>query len=420
VSALKLRFIVFFLLVLPIGFAQSSLIDYSKIDQTAAILEKELDSVINAEDPNAVALVVEGDKLNGIELIVMDYIRKKYPAIADVKAKSDKDTDLSEVLNTNKLVILLGGPSQNSAAAQLIEKNLLKEKEHPSSDILSIYEGVNNAGSKIFVFSDKRGFKNVARLGPERSPLAKFMPPAAAVATASLLSVFLASLWSYISGPVRVVAAKLLTGWRKKKASIKREPKSFSVGRFSMKYRELLAILVGAVVYGLAVTLAVTGLGIPIFEVLKISIIGAIVFFTVREIGRILMCFFMDLHTEYLLWFPGAFFAVLTGYLGNTLNTPGFVVEHKDKEVLFNRYTLIKYLIVLGTFIISVTFFVLNILTPSTGLQLFAIISSTYAATEILPFRPCPGKDIMKWRPILHIISLVIFFSSYILFNFVI
>lgn len=128
----------------------------------------------------------------------------------------------------------------------------------------------------------------------------------------------------------------------------------------------------------------------------------------------------MDLHTEYLFWFPGAIFAVFTGYLGNTLNTPGFVVEHKDKEILFKRYSFVKYIIILGTFIISFIFFVLNILFPSISFQLFAIISSTYAAVEILPFKPCPGKDVFKWKPILYSISLVIFFSSYILFNFVI
>ncbi len=415
----RLTLIVIFVLILPISLAQS-VIDFNKIDQTAQILEKEFKELESANDPNDVALVVEGEKLNGIELILIDYLKKKYPYIAKVRPKSDEEVNLNDLLNTNKMVVLLGGHSQNKITSQIIEKYILKEKEHPSKTILLIYEGKNNAGSKILVVSDRRGFNNVARLGPERSPLRKFMPPAAVVAVASFLSVLLASLWQRISGPIRVILAKVVTGLRKKKVRVQAEAKYFTIGKFSMKYREIIAIIIGAFIYALAVTLAVTGLGIPILEVLKISVIGSLIFFVVREIGRIFMCFYMELHTEYLFWFPGAIFSVLTGYLGNTLNTPGFVVEHKDKEILFNKYSRVKYFIVLGTFIISFIFFILNILFPSISFQLFAIISSTYAATEIIPFKPCPGKDIMKWRPILWGITLIIVFSSYIMFNFVI
>lgn len=334
--------IIVLVLILPIAFAQSSLIDFDKIEQTAQILKIEFKEVESAIEPNDVAVVVEGSKLNGIETILINYAKKKDESFSKVIPKSEEEIGIDDIMNTHKMVLLLGGPSQNKLSAYILSQGILKEKEHPSKDILTIYEGKNNAGSKILLISDRRGFNNVARLGPERSPLAKYMPPAAVVATASFLSVLFASLWPRLSGPVRVVVAKFVTGWRKKKIEVKAEAKSFTIGRFTMKYREVLAILFGAVIYATAVTIAVTGLGIPILEVLKISVIASLLFFVVREVGRIIMCFYKELHTEYLLWFPGGIFAIFTGYLGNTLNTPGFVVEHKDKELLFNRYSSVK------------------------------------------------------------------------------
>lgn len=390
-----------------------------KIEQTAKILENEFNE-LKSPDPNDDAIVIYGTRLNLVEKKLIEYAKNKYPSFAKIRPTFDTSVSLDEVMQTSKRVILIGGPSQNKISDELLKGSNLKEREHPSKDIFAIYEGKTNKGSKILIISDKRGTDNVARLGPERSPLSNFMSPAAVVAVASLLSVLLASLWARLSGPVRVVLAKVITGRRKKKVAVEPEAKRFSIGSFSMKYREVLAIFAGSIIYAAAVTLAVTGLGIPIFEVLKISVISSLVFFAVREIGRLLMCFFMDLHTEYLFWLPGSIFAIITGYLGNTLNTPGFVVEHKDKEILFNRYSAVKYFIVLGTFIISLALFILNVLFPSVRLQIFAVISSTYAATEILPFKPCPGKDIMKWKPILWGFSLLIILASYILFNFVI
>ena len=139
-----------------------------------------------------------------------------------------------------------------------------------------------------------------------------------------------------------------------------------------------------------------------------------------REFARLLMSFYLNLHTEYVFWYPGAFLALFTGYLGNTLNTPGLIVEHKDKEIKFDKYSFIKYIIVVGTFIVSLIFIILNLVNPSIKLQLFGIISSTYAAIEILPVKPCPGKDIFKWKPVLSVFTLLIIFSSYVFFNFIV
>lgn len=253
----------------------ASLIDTEKIDQTAKILEDEFKEIESAKDPNDVVIVIYGSNLNLIEQELIKYVKIKYPFFEKVRPIYDVNTNLEEIMGTGKRVIVIGGPSQNKIASKLLEQGSLKERDHPSKDIFAIYDGKTNADSKILVISDKRGFDNFARTGPERSPLSKYMPPAAVVATASLLSVLLASLWMRLSGPVRVVMAKLITGWRKKKVAVEGEARRFSIGNFSMKYRELLAIFTGAIIYAAAVTLAVTGLGIPIFTVLKISLVGS-------------------------------------------------------------------------------------------------------------------------------------------------
>ena len=77
-------------------------------------------------------------------------------------------------------------------------------------------------------------------------------------------------------------------------------------------------------------------------------------------------------------------------------------------------------IVVFGTLVISIILFVYNIFNPSKGVHIFAIISSTYAAAEIMPFKPMPGKDIWKWKPVLYVFTFIVIIVSYVMFNFVI
>ena len=239
---IKKLFIIFFisLFVFPICFSQKiPFIDLEKFEQTAQILEEEFRSIKGVDNPNDVMIVVEGNELNGVELVLFDYIKKKYPAFEKLKFLSDKDADLDMIMSTDKTVVLLGGPSQNEITGS-VKDGILSERDHPSKDMFSIYEGKNNVDSKILVLSDRRGFENVMRAGPGRSPLSEYMSPNAVVATASFLSVLFAALWTRISGPVRIVLAKYVTGWRKKKIEVKNEARGFSIGKFKLKYREII------------------------------------------------------------------------------------------------------------------------------------------------------------------------------------
>lgn len=392
---------------------------FGNIEQTLILLEKEFSHISRAAKPSDVAVVYEGSATNAVEKGLVSYIETRYPFTKGLEKQSD-DVDLNEVLQTSKMVILLGGPSQNKITEQLFEKDLLQKKEHPSDKTLALYEGKTNTGSKILVVSDVRGFENVRRVGPSRSPLAKVMPTEAVVATASFLSLLLAALWLKIGGAVRVLLARLITMKRKEKVDMHHVARAFHLGKIQIKYREFFAILAAALAYATGVTLALTGLGYPFWDVFKLSIIGGIIFYGVREFGRIIICYAKDIHTEYTLWWPGAIFAVLTGFLGNTLNTPGVVIEHKDKEVKFSRYTPVKYGIVFGTMVAAVVLFIVNIISPSKGIHIFAVIASTYATAEIMPFKPMPGKDIAQWRPVLFTFTLILIVCVYVLFNFVI
>ncbi len=407
------------LALIPSSLAQDSIfLDYKSIEQSAQLLKQDLAGLTAAADPNSVALVIEGSRLSGVEKLLFMFLKERYPPLAKTIPVSDTAISFEEVMNTNKTVVLIGGPSQNLIVEKL-QQQQLAEKDHPSKKVFAIFEGKNNAQAKLYVISDRRGFENFARLGPERSPLRRFMSVQAVIATASILSLLLTMLWNYLGGPIRIFLGKNILGWKKKKLQVKTQARTFSIGALTVKYRELGAIFLGAVIYALAITLAITGLGIPLFDVLKLNIIGGLVFYIVREVGRIVLSYRMNLHTEYVFWFPGALFALFTGYLGNTLNTPGIVVEHKDKEITFNKYAFVKWIIVFGTFVIAVVFHVINLLSPSRSFQLFGIICSTYAAMEILPMKPFPGRDIIKWKPILWTLSFLIMFSSYVLFNFV-
>ncbi len=399
-------------------FVSASMIE--QFERTINILKDDYGDVMVAVEPDDLVIVIEGSDINGVEKTFVSFLEKQFPFINKIDRISDKTISMNEVRNTNKTVILLGGPSQNSVAEQLFREGLLQEKEHPSESALAIYEGKNQAGSAILVLSDRRGFENIGREGPNRSPLSRYMAPEAVVVTASFLSILLAALWAKLGGAIRVLFARLLTGKRKKTINIHHKAKDFGIGNLRIKYRELFAILIAALVYTTAVTISVTGLGYSILDVLKISIIGGLLFFGIREFGRIILCYFKGLHTEYTIWLPGAILSLGTGFLGNTLNTPGVVIEHKDKEVKFGQYAFVKYIMVLGTTILGAALFIANILSPSKGIQMFAVIASTYAVAEIMPFKPMPGNDIMKWKPVLFALTFIMILCIYVLFNFII
>ncbi|MFC1755121.1 hypothetical protein ACFL96_17295 [Thermoproteota archaeon] len=391
-----------------------------EFEQTITVLEKEFENISKEEDPDTVAVFIRGSDVNAVEDAFLYYSQDKFDFITKMDHLTDKDFTYQRVMNEERIIILLGGPSQNSITKRLVIEGVLHEKEHESDDKLVIHEGVNREGSKIIVISDQRGFENFGRLGAERSPLAKYMPKNAVLATASIISIFLAFLWANIGGAIRVWLAKVVTGRKKKKLEKATEARGFNIGGIRIKFREVIAILIGCLAYTTGVALAIAGLGYPFGIVLRLSIIGGLLFFGVRELGRIILCYFKGLHTEYVLWIPGAIFAVATGWLGNTLNTPGFVIEHKDKEIKFRKYAFVKYIIVLATFLLSVGLFIYNIINPSKGIQVFAVIASTYATAEMMPFKPMPGKDIWDWRPILFVLTFCLIFVSYVVFNFVV
>ncbi|MBI1969278.1 hypothetical protein HYS48_01175 [Candidatus Woesearchaeota archaeon] len=410
--------LLFFLLV-PVSFAQApSFFDASKIDQTAALLETEFSEIEAAMDPNERVIVIEGSNLNGFEEMLLPYIKTRYPFIERVGTVPEDKVTLGGILNEKRMVVLLGGPSQNSLTTALQNEIALQEREHPSKDFLAIYEGVNKANAKVMVLSDRRGFGNIPRVGPSRSPLARFMSLPAVIATASVLSVFLMWLWNIIGGPIRVVAARIITTRKAQKAKTEAAQRFFSIGAFQMKYRELGSILLAALVYATASTIAVIGFGVPLLQALKINIVGGIAFYGIRELARLLMCHRMKFHTEYIFWLPGAIFGLLSGYLGNTLNTPGYVKPYQDAKP--NQLAFVQYMVLLGTFFLALTFLILNLLVPTVGKQLFGIIASTYAAIEILPVDPCPGRNIWKWKPWLQIITFLIIWPAYIFFHFIV
>lgn len=407
------------LVLLPVSLAQADVpfFDEEKIRQTAALLEGDFEPVRGVPDPNTAVLLVEGKELNAVERALFPYVMQRYPALERVTPTPESQVTAAQVLAEQRMVILVGGPSQNGITREVLAQVALQERDHPSKDFLAIYGGKTLGGAELLVLSDRRGFDNVPRLGPSRSPLAKFMSPPAVVATASAISLFLMWLWGIIGGPIRVVAARLITTKKAAKAKAEAAASGFTVGGMLVRYREVAAIIGAALLYATASTIAVIGFGVPLLQALKINLIGGLAFYGIREVARIIMSHRMKLQTEYIFWLPGAIFGLISGWLGNTLNIPGYVKTFQGGDAA--KFAKMRYTITVGTFVLAVAFLVLNLAIPSIGRQLFGIIASTYAAVEILPVRPCPGKEIFAWRPALATITLMVVWPVYLLFNFV-
>jgi len=362
--------------------------------------------------------MIIGSQISGLERVAAEIVKRRIdrPEIIESILRKDTDEALQEARETSKTVFLIGGPSQNLVTKKLIREGLVQGPQIEKGKILAVARGTNNQNSKIVVFSDVRGFRNIERESARLSPLAKIMPVAYVPAAASIIAIILAYLVSFIK---KFLAAHI-TSLGKKRAQIKEEYLGFGIKHFHFKVREYIAILIGASVFGMAIALSYTGLQSAVLETFRLTLVVCLVIFALKESIRLLLSYVMKIHAEFKFWLPGAVISLIGGFLGNTLNTTAFVLEVKDKEFSFDKSAKIKYAVVLSVFIAGTVFFVLNFLFPSRLYQMIMASTTTLGMAEIIPVRPLQGQIIREWKPWLWFFTFIFMAILYVLMNFVV
>ncbi|MBN1157696.1 hypothetical protein JXA85_08820 [Candidatus Woesearchaeota archaeon] len=332
-------------------------------------------------------VIVKGEYASKGERMLLSFLKEKYPAIEKLSTVGEMD------YSPNGNAFLIGGPYQNSYTKQIIGSvPEVKRKETTAGTIIFL----KSETEQYVVFSDPQGFSNNPRTGPRKSPLAKIMPVEYVPAAATAIGFSLIWLWKFLAILFRkafnlIVSGKAMKLLKKKKISNK--TKGFEYQGIKIKYREWVSILGAAVVFAVAKSYEFL-ISEEMLAFILASILVNTVIYSIRHFTRLTMDKLHDSHTEYVFWIWGGIVTIISGWLGNTFSVAGYTVSHKKSE----KEAKISYMIDILTFAASIVFMILNLIFPSTLLQMSMLLAMAIAYLQMIPVSPLNGKKIYAWN----------------------
>lgn len=322
------------------------------------------------------------------------------------------DVPPEEAIMHGNFLVILGGPSQNSLAASL-EGQGLAERTWEVSDKFVVRSGTTPSGGKFIIFSGLRGYNNLPKNGIKNSPLALLLPEALVPPLAFLLSVLALAAMPVI----RIYLAGVFKAKEREKVEVQEKFTGIHLFGIPIRFRELVAVFLGAFFYALGITYLFTG---PSWELIPMGI-AAVAFVAVlyylRSIVRWVFDSIYKTHSEYTFWKAGGALCWISAIFGFTLQTPGFEAEKIPKE-MEGKAALMRWGVLSAAMLVALLLFVANLLNPNPYLQVFQTVASAIAVTEILPFAPMPGVAIKRWNFWLWAVTFSTFIPAYFLINF--
>ena len=264
--------------------------------------------------------------------------------------------------------------------------------------------------------------KNYPMQGVPQSPLAKIGIPAAAVpAVATLLTASVIAFWPFLLKTLTMLLKAVITGRLKVRAKkdkkLDTSQRQFVVFGFPLRPLELGAVLVGAVVYGLAICYTLKGwkLDSP-FLLGQEAIVLAIYY--LRSFIRLAFERFFGLATQFRFWLVGGLLCLFSAFLGSPLATVGYELESAKGPQAAEQAARLKVALLVATLCLAVGFFAANLLVPHKLLQSGRLITSGMALAEVLPITPMPGLKIYQWRKGVWALLFALVVPTYFLINF--
>lgn len=316
-----------------------------------------------------------------------------------------------QVQPAERLVVLVGGPSQNHLTAEFLEKGLIGEEQEEFSNQMLALAGNTSDRATVIVFSDRRGFGNLARKAAEYSPLSRFLPLEWVPLVASLL------------GAVFVMAVSLIKACMEA-VILARGKKSYGVSKnalkvFRIKVCELLAVFAAALVLGLTLSWTYAGPTISFFPLLILNLFLCLTAGLSHEATHWLMGRLLKVETEYRFWLSGSIATIASALLGNSFGLQGFLLDEIGEDVPKWKVGLMKLAPpMLSTAVMTLTG-VLNYLKPHVAFQMAYSIAGITAMADILPFKPMDGYNVRRWSIPIWLIAFTVISVLFLAVNFV-
>lgn len=351
-------------------------------DADAAFVDASLRDFLG--DVNDTALVL-GTHVTPAERMMLAYAKQSYGIIERIPVVSDAELPVESSL------LLIGGPTQNRITANLFSTQEL----NVTRLTYGVYANGTIDGRRIVVMSDYAGFHN---LPPKTSssPLSRFIPEAYVPAAAAVIGFTLLWLWKFIFAFLEriarlVISSKVLAKVRKRE--LKAKYRGFTLRGVRIKYREVAAICVAAIVFAAAV--ATTYLTPALRWIIVATIASNIIIYAVRNGVRLVMDRHHELHTEYVVWYWGALITMISGWLGATFALAGYIVSDGKKHDLEGK---IAFWTDACSFGAALVFIIWNLLSPAILLQMISVLALTLSVVQMLPFEPFNGRKVLAWK----------------------
>ena len=259
--------------------------------------------------------------------------------------------------------------------------------------------------------------------GAAESPIAalgvpvKAVPAVATVATAGVMALWPAIL-KVLTGLFKSFLGAKFKDRGKQREKFDPDMRTYNVLGLPIRPVELRAILLAALVYGLAVCYAFQGKRMERGFVLSQEGLVLAIYYA-RALVRFVYERRYKLSTQYRFWFGGGILCLASAYMGNTLGTVGFELEGPARPEDKNRGVKMKVVLIVVAVVFAVIFFALNKRAPSKMLQSGRVMMAGAALAEILPISPMPGKKIFDWQKSAWAVLAALVVSVYVLTNFV-
>ena len=356
------------------------------------------------------SLVIVGSGVNGVERAAFAGAAASYPPLAVTKEEKESDWSTEKIRSSNfALVVLVGGPSQNSITRDAFSRGWLGQDNSTYSGF-RIFYGKTDTGVLLLAVSDERGFSNAGREAAKYSPLALFVPIQYVPAVATLLSVILLSLLSIAR-----------TIFEFKALDIGRKGKKIKEGAWLIAGRnvsELLAIFGASVVLGISISWQYFG---PTKDFLFWSAINTFICLfaaIIHEVSHRILAAAFGFKVEYRLWPAGSILTLVSSWLGNAFSVQGFLLEEIPENAVKWKVAAMR---VVGPIISAFTmifFAVLNVFYPSTLFQMVYSISALWAIAESFPFSGLDGKDLKEWNFFIWLGVFIFIAGAYVFVTF--
>lgn len=350
------------------------------------------------------SIIVIGHDTSFSEKLVVEAAKTQNKWIGNVKEIKDSEFDN---VDDYKLIILVGGPSQNNITKYAKDK--FNESYEFEGGIIVETGSWNNA--VLVSISDKQGYETILkRENVGYSPLSGIIPKEYIPVAATGISLVLLAFINIFR-----------TVFEFKALNIGRKGKKVGEGSIlvaGINISEFFAIVGASFILGASISWQYVGPTTEFFKWLLINSIICLAGAILHEVTHKIFAIIFKIKIEYKFWPAGSLITLISSYLGNAFSVQGFVLEEIDPKTKKWKVGLMKLAAPVVSTIVMVVFAVLYFFTQ---IPIFRIIYSTsalWAMAEMLPFNGLDGKDIKDWNLFIWLFAFLAIGAAYGIITF--